>query len=111
MPPAEREGATAGLGILTFPGVLIARRAWLCAGISRLEQGHRLRAAGLAEVVQRQPGPLARVHRRAALQVGQREVALAVAAVGRAEQREERRVLGERQAAARRTTPSPWARS
>jgi prolyl-tRNA editing enzyme YbaK/EbsC (Cys-tRNA(Pro) deacylase) len=42
------------------------------------------------------PGTLARMHRRSALEIGKREVALAVTAVRRAEEREEGRVLGER---------------
>jgi hypothetical protein len=61
-----------------------------------LEQRHRLLAAGLAEVVQAQPGPWPGASARA-LQVGKREVRLAVAAVGGAEQREQRGVLRERQ--------------
>ena len=37
------------------------------------------------------------MHRRSALQIGQREIAFAVAAVGRAEQRKKRGVLRQRQ--------------
>src|SRR5580658_4521572 len=63
----------------------------------RLEQRHRGRATGLAEVVQTEPWALTWVHRGRALQVRQGEVGLAVAAVGGAEQREQRRVLAKRQ--------------
>jgi hypothetical protein len=62
-----------------------------------LEERHGLAAARLAEIVQGQTRPLAGMHRRTALQVRQREVALAIAAVGGAQQREERRVLRDRQ--------------
>jgi hypothetical protein len=56
-----------------------------------------LRPTGLAEVVIRETGALARLRRVPAAQVGEGEVRLAVAAVGRAEQREERGVLRDRQ--------------
>src|SRR5947209_13948990 len=61
----------------------------------RLEQAHGLAAAGLDEVVERKAGALSWMHRRVALHVGKSEVALAIAAVGGTEQREERRVLRE----------------
>ena len=51
-----------------------------------LEQRHRLGAAGLAQVVQREAGPLAGVHRGAALQIRQRKSGHAIAAIGGAQQ-------------------------
>src|SRR5205807_904003 len=60
------------------------------------EQGQGLLAAGLAEQTLGEAGSLALLHRRAALQVGQRERAPAVAAIGGAEEREQRRVLRDR---------------
>src|SRR5262245_37739904 len=54
-------------------------------------------AAGLPERTIRQPIPLARHQRGGALEVGQGEGGPPVATVVRAEQREERRVLGDGQ--------------
>src|SRR5688500_220065 len=48
------------------------------------------------------------MHRRSALQIGQREIAFAVAAVGRAEQRKKRGVLRQRQQLT--VAPSPASR-
>src|SRR5687768_14712842 len=62
----------------------------------RFDQRRRFDAAALAKVVQRESRPLPGMHRRAPLQVGQREGGLAVAAIERAQQREQRRVLGDR---------------
>src|SRR3954471_17751541 len=59
------------------------------------EQAHSVRAARFAKVVQTQSRPLPWVHRSTSLQVGQGEVALAIPAIGGAEQREERGVLPE----------------
>src|SRR5207253_5770279 len=61
------------------------------------EQRHGLAAASLAQVVQRQARALSRMHRGVALHIRQREIGLAVTAVGRSQQGEERRVLRERQ--------------
>src|SRR3990172_3432975 len=61
----------------------------------RFKQCGRFRTPRLAQIMQRQPGALSRVHWRSALQIGQREVALSVPAVGRAQQREERCVLAQ----------------
>src|SRR5262245_6132973 len=46
--------------------------------------------------MKRQPGTLARMHRCIPLKIGQREGRLPIASVRRAEQREERGVLGNR---------------
>src|SRR5207253_3858955 len=62
-----------------------------------VEQRHRLLAARLPLRVVGQALPLARLDRHRALKIRQREVGLAVTAVHRAEQREERRVLRYRQ--------------
>src|SRR4051794_8223455 len=67
----------------------------VCGNLA-FEQGHSLRAAGFPEVMQTQSRSLPRVHRSTPLQIGQGEVALAVPAIGGAEQREERGVLRER---------------
>src|SRR3990172_4694594 len=61
----------------------------------RFKQCGRFRTPRLAQIMQRQPGALSRVHWRSALQIGQREVALSVPAVRRAQQGEEGRVLTE----------------
>ena len=53
-------------------------------------------AVHLPEVVERQPGTLAGMHRRAALEVGEGERRFSVASIGRTEQREEGRVLGRK---------------
>src|SRR3569833_1544993 len=66
-------------------------------GDFRLKQGHGVRTTGFTQTVQRQSRALARMHRRIALHVRQREVGLAVSAVGRAEQRKKRGVLRQRQ--------------
>src|ERR1041385_3567236 len=66
-------------------------------GNFRLEQRDRLASPGFSQIVKRQAGSLARVHRRIALHVGQREIRFAIAAVSRAQQREEGRVLREGQ--------------
>ena len=58
-----------------------------------LAQGHLGRAARLAKRARRQAGALALVHRRSAGQIGQTKGVLSVAAIGHAEQREQRRVL------------------
>src|SRR5262245_48461671 len=58
---------------------------------------HGFHAEHLAEVIARETGTLALVYRDAAAQVGQGERRLAVTPVGGAEQREQRRVLGDRQ--------------
>src|SRR3954453_13071602 len=62
-----------------------------------LEQRDRLRSAAFTEKALRQAGPVSLMHRRATLQVRQRKIALAVAAIEGAEQREQRRVLRDRQ--------------
>ena len=74
-------------------------------------QRHRLDAAHLAELIGRCRRARALVDRDPALQVGQREGLLAVAAVGRADQVEERRRSRRSAAAGRRRTPSRPARS
>src|SRR5260370_30873383 len=61
-----------------------------------LQQRHCVRATNLAEIVERESRALSGVHRRTSLHVRQREVALAVAAIGGAEQRKQRRVLRDR---------------
>src|SRR3954468_20174182 len=73
-----------------------------------LEQGHSLCAARLAKVVQAQSWALSRVHRSTPLQVRQGEIALAISAIGGAEQREERGVLREWQELA--VAPGPALR-
>src|SRR5690349_19577714 len=77
-------------------------------GNLRLKERHCLAPSRLAQIVKRQTGPLPWVHRCSTLQVRQCEVALAVSAVGRTQQREQSRVLGERQELA--VTPSPTLR-
>ena len=67
----------------------------------------KINYAGLAQVVEREAGTLAGLHRRPALEVGQGEVALAVAAVGGAQQREQRGVLRDRQQLAVAPGPAP----
>src|SRR3954454_375790 len=62
-----------------------------------LEERHGVAAALLAEVVEREAGPLPGMHRSATLKVRKRERRLSVPSVRRAEEREERRVLAERQ--------------
>ena len=59
----------------------------------RLQQGYGLFATDLAQIAQRKAGALPLLHGRRALQVGQSEVAFAVAAVCGTEQGEERGVL------------------
>src|ERR1700680_3401053 len=66
-------------------------------GVAALEKRHGVLTGGFAEVAEAEPGPLTLLHRHRTLQVGEGEVRLAVAAVGRSEQREERRILGDRQ--------------
>src|SRR3954454_21324677 len=50
------------------------------------QQRHGLRAASFAKIMQRETRPLAGMHGRIALQIWQREVGFAVAAVGGAKQ-------------------------
>src|ERR1700751_3597251 len=59
----------------------------------RLEQGHRLDTAGLAEKALRETRSLALLHRRGSLEVGKRESRLAVAPVSGAEEREQGGIL------------------
>jgi hypothetical protein len=66
-------------------------------GYFRLQQCDCLLAADLAQVAQAQARALAGLHGRGALEVGQREVALAVAAVYGTEKGKQRRVLANRQ--------------
>src|SRR4051794_30446360 len=61
-----------------------------------LNQCHTFYATLFSQVAQGKPLALARLHRGAALQVGECERALAIAAIGGAEQREQRRVLRDR---------------
>src|SRR5262249_29522165 len=63
----------------------------------RSEQRYRLAAACLSQIMERQPRPLARMHRRVPLHVGKGEVGLAVPSVRRTEKGKERRVLREGQ--------------
>ena len=49
--------------------------------------------AGFTQIMERQAGPLAGMHGRAPLQIRQREVGLAIATIGGAEEREEGSVL------------------
>jgi hypothetical protein len=58
-----------------------------------IEERHRSGSTLLAEIARREAGSGAGMHRKAILQIRQREVGLAVPAVGRPEQREERGVL------------------
>ena len=66
----------------------------------RREQRDGLDAARFAELPRGETGAGARADRQPPAQVGQREGLLAVAAVGRADQVEERVVLGDREEAA-----------
>lgn len=59
----------------------------------RLQQRDCLLAGGFTQVAQAQARSLACLHGRAALEIGQGEVALAIAAVGSAQQGEQRSVL------------------
>ena len=66
--------------------------------VRRQVLGHQRDGRGTeqgAERIVRQSGALARAVRRAALKVGQAERGLAVAAVGRPEQREQRRIRAD----------------
>src|SRR5262245_15156837 len=62
-----------------------------------LEERHLLRSAGLPEIVERQPRPLALMDRGVALHVGEGKIGLPIASVGGAQQRKQCRVLRNRQ--------------
>src|SRR5258708_36083506 len=66
-------------------------------GEFRLEQCDGLRAALLSQKPLGQPGSVTRMHWCASLKIGERKSALAVATISGAKQREERRVLANRQ--------------
>lgn len=61
------------------------------------EQRYGFHAAALTQVAERQAWPLARMHRRAALKIGQCERTEAVAAVGGSEQGKQGGILRNRQ--------------
>jgi hypothetical protein len=61
------------------------------------QQSHELRAPGFTQVMQGKTLALAWMHGGVALHIGQREGALAIAAVGGTKQREEGGVLRNRQ--------------
>ena len=92
VPPRARAASTPPLGDDDAATLPEARSAWTCAGISPAVSVCVCLAAGLADRV-----AAGEMHRRAALQVGQREGDAAVAAVLRAQQREQRLVLVDRQ--------------
>src|SRR5438034_3622694 len=72
----------------------------------RNEECDRFRSASLAEIVERKPGALTGMHRRAALKVRQRKGGPAITAIGGAQQRKQGRVLrdGHQLPAAKRPT-------
>lgn len=88
---AEGEGAatTRSHGLLGNHSVAMRRNL----GFSKVT----VSVPSVPEIVQRQARPLTWVHRKTALQIGQREVGQAVTAVGGSEQREQGRVLRQRQ--------------
>ena len=63
----------------------------------RLKENDRIAPAGLSKIVKRKTRTLTGVHGSRPLQVGEREIRLAIAAISCAEQREESGVLRERQ--------------
>src|SRR6185295_14989604 len=71
----------------------------------RLEQRHGLGSSRLTQVVKGQTRALTRMHGSTSLKVGQRKVTLAVPSVRRSKEREQCRVLAERQELS--ITPSP----
>ena len=92
-------------------------------GVSGIAMGHQVvgmvghvavvqedarRAAPLTKPAGRQSGPVTGMHYRPVLQVGQGERGPPVAAVGRAEDGEKRRVLGDRQERSVAKRPAPW---
>src|ERR1051326_6330820 len=62
-------------------------------GHFRNDERYRIRSAILAEIVERKPGALTGMHRRAALQVRQRKGGPTITAIGGAQQRKQGRVL------------------
>ncbi len=82
------------MGDRLLPLVPSARRLVRVSGHLRNEERHGFRAALLAEEAISPPRPLSLMHGGAALQVGQGEGALAVAAVERPKEREQRRCSG-----------------
>src|SRR5262249_17040094 len=72
----------------------------------RVEQGHVLRPCGFAKVIQRQAWSLAGVKRRVALKIRQLEIRSSIAAIGRPEQREQRRILRNREQLASAERPA-----
>jgi len=81
-----RPGAVGGADQVSLCGAVRGHRLMAVRGHLGLEEGDGLLTAGFAQVAQRQPGTLAGLERGAALQVGEREVRLAVPAVGGSEQ-------------------------
>src|ERR1700677_960906 len=73
-------------------------------------QRDRFRALNATHDVIRQPRPLTLPDRGAAAQIGQLKIRRAVAAVGGAEQREQRRVLADRQHLTGAKGPSSWGK-
>ena len=78
------------------------RVRWVLRG----EQRDRLPTLHLADIIEGEPWPLALADRNAASQVRQRKSGLAVAAIEGAEEREQRRVLRDRQQLAFAERPS-----
>src|SRR5207247_10098661 len=72
------------------------------------EQRDRIGTALFAQGMQRQARSLSWVHGRAALQIRQREVALAVAAIGRAEQGKQCGILAQGQELPITECPTFW---
>ena len=96
MPTPTEEANTAFGGSSSFASSPVAKTVCVWSGISETSSVMDSTPTHLAEVAQRESLPLAGLHGSVSLQVGQREGGLAVTAVGRAEQREERGVLRDR---------------